>query len=79
MSPSRESSLGVVPDATSAWNPDTAPQAIVMKQKGKTGPAKTGPEPSTNLVTAGIRRCGPRMTIAMPSAKTVPIFMNVLR
>ena len=35
--------LGVVPDDTSAWNPLIAPHAMVMKQKGKILPAKTGP------------------------------------
>ncbi len=79
MSRSRARSFGVVPEETIAWNPETAAQAIVMKQKGKTGPAKTGPEPSMNRVTAGIRRCGPRTTIATPSAAIVPIFMKVLR
>ena len=29
-----ESILGVVPEETSAWNPEIAPQAIVMKTKG---------------------------------------------
>ena len=32
---------------------DTEPQAIVMKQKGKSLPEKTGPEPSMNCVIAG--------------------------
>ena len=32
---SRRSILGVVPEATSEWKPLIAPQAMVMKQKGK--------------------------------------------
>ena len=40
---SRSSSFGVVPLAISAWKPEIAPQAMVMKQNGKTLPAKTGP------------------------------------
>ena len=50
-----------------------------MKQKGKTGPANTGPVPSMNRVSAGILSSGPITTIARPSAATVPIFMKVLR
>ena len=50
-----------------------------MKQNGKTGPANTGPVPSMNLVNAGIFRVGASTITAMPSAATVPIFMNVLR
>ena len=33
---SRSSSLGVVPDAMSAWKPEIAPHAIVMNANGKT-------------------------------------------
>jgi hypothetical protein len=72
-------SLGVVPDAMSEWKPDTAAQAMVMKQKGNTAPANTGPVPSMNRVIAGIFSVGASTTIAMPSAATVPIFMKVLR
>src|SRR5438876_1173076 len=52
--PSFISILGVVPEEMSEWKPLTAPQAMVMKQKGKIFPAKTGPEPSTKRVWAGI-------------------------
>ncbi len=79
MSRSPASSLGVVPEDTMAWKPDTAAHAIVMKQKGNTGPANTGPVPSMNFVSAGILRWGPRTTIARPRAAMVPTFMNVLR
>ena len=37
--------LGVVPEATSAWKPEIAPQAMVMKQNGKSGPGMIGPPP----------------------------------
>ena len=79
MSRSLPSSLGVVPDEISEWNPEMAAQAIVMKTKGNTGPANTGPLPSMNLVSAGIFSVGASTITAMPSAMTVPIFMNVLR
>ena len=32
----------VVPEDTSAWNPDTAPQAITTKTNGKMGGAPLG-------------------------------------
>ena len=47
---------------------------MVMKQNGNTGPATTGPLPETNRVTAGIWSLGARITMAMPSRATVPIF-----
>jgi hypothetical protein len=40
----------VVPEAISEWNPEIAPQAMVMKQNGKILPAKIGPVPSTKRV-----------------------------
>ncbi len=76
---SRSIIFGVVPDAMSEWKPDTAAHAIVIKQKGNTGPANTGPVPSMNLVRAGIFKCGERMMMATPSSATQPIFMKVLR
>ena len=39
-------SFGVVPDATRAWNPEIAPQAIVTNRKGKSFPGMIGPPPS---------------------------------
>src|SRR3954468_22179624 len=48
---SRAIILQVVPEAISEWNPETAPQAIVMQTNGKTGPPKIGPVPSMNLVS----------------------------
>ena len=76
---SRSSSFGVVPDEISAWKPEIAPQAIVMKQKGKSLPANTGPVPSMNCVSAGI--CSGGSTTRMPtaSASTTPIFTNAER
>ena len=35
--------FGVVPEAISAWKPDSAPQAIVMNTNGNSEPANTGP------------------------------------
>ncbi len=37
--------FGVVPDAMREWNPDRAPQAMVMKRNGNRLPANTGPFP----------------------------------
>ena len=79
MCDSRAISLGVVPLEMSEWKPEIAAHAIVMKQKGNTGPANTGPLPSMNFVSAGIFSTGASTTTATPSAATVPIFMNVLR
>ncbi len=73
-------SLGVVPEATSAWKPESAPQAMVMNTNGNRGPAKTGPVPvKANSVARGIWIGG--RVIAMPTASRaiVPIFMKVER
>ena len=43
--------LGVVPEAISEWKPEMAPQAMVMKTKGKTLPGMIGPLPWTNSET----------------------------
>ena len=76
---SRVSIFGVVPDATSAWKPLMAPQAMVMNAKGKSLPAKTGPVPSTNCVIAGIRSGGSTTRMPSASSRMVPIFMKVER
>ena len=73
MSLSRDRSLGVVPDDTIAWKPDTAAQAIVMKQNGKTGPAKTGPEPSMNRVLSLIHICPESWRPARPGRIRPPV------
>ena len=64
MSFSLASSFGVVPEEISAWNPLTAPQAIVMQTKGNTGPGTTNPLPSMNCVTAGMWIPGRNITTA---------------
>ncbi len=69
----------MVPDETSAWKPLIAPQAIVMKQKGNSLPANTGPVPSMKRVTAGSLSGGSTRTMPMASSSTVPIFMKVDR
>ena len=79
MSASLANSFGVVPDATKQWKPLTAPHAIVIKQKGKTGPAKTGPLPSINFVNPGICNWGAKIATNTPNAATVPIFKKELR
>ena len=71
--------LGEVPEEISAWKPDTAPQAMVIKQKGKTLPEKIGPVPSTKRVKAG--SCNSGRTIRMPTASMTitPSLTKVLR
>jgi hypothetical protein len=71
--------LGDVPLAMSAWNPETAPHAMVMNANGKRLPANTGPLPSMNCVTAGILSGGITNRIATPRIVMVPTFMNVDR
>ena len=74
------SSFGVVPDAISAWNPESAPQAMVMNRNGNSEPAKAGPSPlEANGVTAGMFRAGRATRIPMASSAMVPTFMNVDR
>src|SRR2546428_11954799 len=71
---SRSIILGVVPEATSAWNPEIAPQAIVMNANGNSFPAKTGPSPSVAKgVSAGMRSGGGDTRSAPPRASTVVI------
>src|SRR2546422_10130391 len=77
---SRAIIFGVVPEATSAWNPDTAPQAIVMKANGNSLPANTGPSPRlANGVSAGILSGGRMIRIATPNARIVEILRHADR
>ena len=71
--------FGVVPEEISEWNPETAPQAMVMKQNGKILPAKIGPVPSTKRVKAGSCSSGRTNRMPTPSISTTPSFTNVLR
>ena len=72
--------FGVVPDAMSAWKPDSAPQAIVMNTNGNSEPAKTGPVPSrAKSVTASACSTGRAMTRLIASRTMTPIFMKVDR
>ena len=71
--------FGVVPEAISAWKPLTAPQAMVMKQNGKIFPAKIGPVPSVNRVSAGICSVGRTKKIPAARARIAPILMNALK
>ena len=72
--------LGVVPEAMSAWNPDSAPQAIVMNTNGNSLPANTGPVPSTaQSVTASFCSVGAAITSPTASSMITPTFMNVDR
>src|SRR2546426_9086651 len=79
-SDSRAIILGVVPDATSEWNPEIAPHAIVMNANGKSFPANTGPSPSdANGVSAGMRSGGGVTTIAIARTPIVGVFWKVQR
>ena len=79
MSDSLSIIFGVVPDATSAWKPEIAPQAMVMKTNGKSGPGTIGPPPPTNCENAGIWRAGFTTMTPTTSSAIVPIFMYELR
>ena len=76
---SADSNFGVVPEEISEWNPEIAPQAMVMKQNGKILPAKIGPVPSVNRVSGGSSISGRTARMPTASAKIVPSFTNVLR
>ena len=72
--------FGVVPEAISAWKPDSAPQAIVMNTNGNSAPANTGPSPlEANLVTGSFSITGSVTRMPMASRQMVPIFMKVDR
>ena len=72
--------FGVVPEATSEWKPESAPQAIVMKTNGNSAPAKTGPSPlEANFVTASFFITGSVTRMPIASSMIVPIFMKVER
>ena len=58
MSDSRSIILGVVPELTRAWNPDSAPHMITMHTNGQTVPGTTGPSPLMKGVAAGIFNSG---------------------
>jgi hypothetical protein len=58
---------------------EIAAQAMVIKQNGKTPPAKTGPEPSINFVIAGICSVGQITRIATAKKPTAPIFKKELK
>ena len=69
----------MVPEEISAWKPDTAPQAMVMNRNGNRPPFQTGPVPSVNWVSAGMRRSGMTITMPIASAMMVPILRKVDR
>ena len=72
--------FGVVPERDSAWKPEIAPHAIVMKTNGKSLPGTIGPAAAgelrerRHLQVRVARRCTPTTSSAM-----VPIFMNEQR
>ncbi len=71
--------FGVVPDAISACQPDTEPQAMVMNRNGNRLPAQTGPVPSMNFVTAAICRSGRTIMMPTASSRMVPTLRKVDR
>ncbi len=62
-----------------AWKPEMAPQAMVMKMNGNTGPGITGPPPPANCVTAGMSSSGRTNTMPPASMAMVPILRYVDR
>ena len=56
-----------------------APQAMVIKMKGKTWPGMTGPPPPVNCVRAGIFNSGWTKRIPTASVVMVAIFRYVDR
>src|SRR2546425_11646623 len=74
---SRAIILGVVPEATSEWNPEIAPHAIVMNANGNSFPANTGPSPNdANGVSAGIRSGGRGTKKAAGSTRNGVVFRD---
>ena len=74
------SSLGVVPDEISAWNPDSAPHAMVMNRKGNREPGNTGPSPVVaKREMAGAAMTGWAKQMPIASKAMAPTFMNVDR
>ena len=68
--------LGLMLLMLGGFSPLMAPQAMVMKRKGKSPPAQTGPLPATNCVSAGMRSGGAMMTMPMASAAIAPISLG---
>ena len=68
---SLSSILGVVPDDTSEWKPEMAPQAIVTNRNGNSLPLMIGPPPPTNCVKAGKRMSG--CTTKTPTISTAMV------
>ena len=62
----------------SAWKPEIAPHAIVMKTKGR-GAGEIGPPPAAEGGAAGICSVGFTISTASTRNAIVPIFMNELR
>lgn len=72
--------MGVVPDEISAWNPDSAPQAMVMNRNGNSAPENTGPSPrEAKCDTAGACMTGRAMQMPTASKAMAPTFMKVDR
>ena len=79
MSVSLSSIFEVVPELMRAWKPEMAPQAMVTKQKGNSGPGMIGPPPPANSVKAGIFSSGLTIITPKASSRMVPILVNELR
>ena len=70
----------MVPEAIVAWNPESAPHAIVTKRNGNRAPLKTGPSSrNASSEKAGAVTSGRTTTMPMASSAIVPIFINVDR
>ena len=72
--------LGVVPEAISAWKPESAPHAMVTNRNGNSEPGHTGPVwPEANSENAGVSMRGCTTTMAIARPAITPIFMKVDR
>src|SRR5262245_53539170 len=79
MSDSLSNIFDVVPEEIRAWNPEIAPQAMVINTNGKSGPAIIGPPPPTYWENAGASSVGLATRTPTANKRIVPIFMYVLR
>ena len=73
--------FGVVPEAISAWKPDSAPQAMVMNTNGNSAPGEDRARRRwrRTSVTASFCITGSVTRMPIASSTIVPIFMNVDR
>ena len=79
MSDSLSIIFGVVPEATRAWKPETAPHMMQMNRKGKIGPFMVGPPPRYFSFRGGAFRIGLATIRPATSRAMVPILRKLDR